>query len=284
MVGLPIGNLEDITLRALKVLKEIEVVVCEDTRSFRKLINFYNLGEKRLLSYYKGKEKERTEKIIQHLLSGESLALVSEAGTPLISDPGAELVKRCYELGIYVEPVPGPSALIAALSVSGLDLSKGFIFLGFLPKKKEKQKELFGKVDKTFPLVFFESPLRVRQTLENLLEFFGDIKIFMAREITKLHQEFLWANLSELKKRENFKGEFVFVLPPLKTEEKRKEFFDRKELEEKIKEIYQSQFLEKRDLSTKEIAKEISKTLKISTKEVYNILLNFKDLSRSQKS
>ncbi|PMP93715.1 MAG: 16S rRNA (cytidine(1402)-2'-O)-methyltransferase, partial [Thermodesulfobacterium geofontis] len=202
VVALPIGNLKDITFRALEVLKSVEYIVCEDTRSFKKLINHYQLGEKKLISFYKDVEKKKTEKLIEILEKGEDVALVSEAGTPGISDPGANLIKLAYERKIKVIPIPGVSALTCALSVSGINLNKGFIFLGFLPRKKAEQKEILENLPKDLPFIIFEAPHRISKTLKNLLEILGNRNCFLARELTKMHEELLWTTLKDLSQRE----------------------------------------------------------------------------------
>ncbi len=270
VVALPIGNLKDITLRALDVLKSVKYVVCEDTRSFKKLINHYQLGAKKLISFYKDVEKEKCEKIISILESGEDVALVSEAGTPGISDPGAYLIKQAYKKGIKITPVPGVSALTCALSVSGIFLTKGFVFLGFLPRKKAEQKELLEKIPEDFPVIIFEAPHRFARTLKNLLEILGNRKCFLARELTKMHEELLWSNLEDLSKREKFLGEITLIIMP-ETEKKSSEV---EPLENKISEIKkEAEILNSQGLKKKEIAKILSKKYNLSPKFIYELIL-----------
>jgi 16S rRNA (cytidine1402-2'-O)-methyltransferase len=216
VVATPIGNLEDITLRALRVLKEAEIIVCEDTRKTANLLRYYNIPKKPLLSYYKGVEKERLPRIIALLKEGKKVALCSEAGTPLISDPGALLVRRAHEEGIMIEPVPGPSALTAALQASGIDAGKGFIFLGFLPRKKKDFKEVLKYFQLELPVVVYISPHRFNKEVSALYEGLGERRCFLAREITKLHEELTYSSLSELKERENIKGEMTLIIFPKK--------------------------------------------------------------------
>jgi 16S rRNA (cytidine1402-2'-O)-methyltransferase len=264
VVALPIGNLKDITLRALEVLKSEKYIICEDTRAFKKLINHYKLGEKKLISFYKNVEKKKTEKLIEILEKGEDVVLVSEAGTPGISDPGAYLIKLCYEKGIKVIPVPGVSALTCALSVSGINLNKGFIFLGFLPRKKAEQKEILENLPEDLPIIIFEAPHRFSKTLKNLLEILGDRKCFLARELTKMHEELLWTNLKELSERKEFLGEITLIIMP---EEKKED----KDIDlQKIKN--EAKKLKREGLKTKDIVKSLAKKYNLSTKFLYDLL------------
>lgn len=264
VVSLPIGNLKDITLRALEVLRAIEYVVCEDTRSFKKIINHYKLEKKKLISLYKGVEKKNSEKVIKILEDGKDVALVSEAGTPLISDPGAYLVKKAHERNIKVIPIPGVSALTCALSASGINIEKGFIFLGFLPRKKEEQEKILSSLPKDLPIIIFESPHRFSKTLKNLIDILGNRKCFLARELTKIHEEILWSNFEELSKRKEILGEITLIIMP---EEKKEE----KSIEwEEIKKAVKK--LRSQGLRNKEIAKILAKEYKISAKEIYKFI------------
>jgi len=188
VVATPIGNLEDITLRALRILKEVALVAAEDTRHTRKLFGHFGISTP-LISYYKGKEQERAEKILAVLNAGRDVALVSDAGTPGISDPGHIMTKRAREAGIPVVAVPGPSSLSAALSVAGLDEGP-FTFLGFLPSQRSQRRKLLANLaGRTETLVFFEAPHRLAASLVDCLETLGDRPAFWARELTKLHEE-----------------------------------------------------------------------------------------------
>ncbi|NPA39099.1 MAG: 16S rRNA (cytidine(1402)-2'-O)-methyltransferase [Thermodesulfobacteria bacterium] len=266
VIGLPIGNLKDITLRALQTLKKLKYVVCEDTRTAKKLINHYNLGGKVLISYYKDVEKRKTEEVIKLLLSGEDVGLVSEAGTPLVSDPGSYLVKKCYELGIKVVPIPGVSAITCALSVSGIDLKNGFVFLGFLPKKFKDLEEVFENIPLRLPVVVFIPPHDAPEIFKNLLKILGNRSCFLARELTKIHEELRWTNLEELTKIEEFRGEITLVISPSETKDKKLV-----PSEEELKKEFELLCSEK--IKPKEAIKLIAQRYGISTKWLYELLV-----------
>ena len=215
VVATPIGNLEDITLRAIRILTQVDLIACEDTRHSRKLLN--HLGIKNnTISYYKEKEAERGGQILAKLQSGQDVALVSDAGTPAISDPGDRLVVLCQENDIKVVPVPGPSALTSLLSVAGL-AQNGFTFLGFLPSKEQKRISLFKSLlFQKSALVFYESPKRITKTLGDILTVFGNRSIVIGRELTKLHEEIISRPLedvlADLSTRPAIKGEFVVAI------------------------------------------------------------------------
>ncbi|OKY74503.1 MAG: 16S rRNA (cytidine(1402)-2'-O)-methyltransferase [Desulfobulbaceae bacterium DB1] len=215
VVATPIGNLEDITMRALRTLQEVDLIAAEDTRHTRKLLSHFGIN-KPLISYYKEKEAGRSDTIVAELLGGRQIALVSDAGTPGISDPGAMLVDKCRQNGIDVTAVPGPSALTAALSISGLSYS-AFTFLGFLPSKQSQRKKMLSSlVQLENLLVFYESPRRIVQTLVDCYEILGERRIVVARELTKMHEEILHGNLSfvldSLRQKSIVKGEFVVLI------------------------------------------------------------------------
>ena len=217
VVATPIGNLEDITLRAIRVLGEVALIAAEDTRQTRKLLNHLDILTP-LLSYYRGKEAERAQIILDRLACGGDVALVSDAGTPGISDPGGLLVEKAREKGIRVVPIPGPAAVVAAVSVAGLKDS-AFYFLGFLPSRKgERQKFLQPVAAIPAPLVFYESPQRIVQSLADCLEVLGERRVFVARELTKIYEELLHGGLREvladLTSRPRVKGELVVILWP----------------------------------------------------------------------
>ncbi len=214
VVATPIGNLEDITFRAIRTLRECNIILCEDTRRAKILLKHYGI-EKPLISYFEGNEERRIPEIIKLLKEGKDIALISDAGTPLISDPGYRLVKRCREEGIEVLPVPGPSAAIAALSVSGLETDK-FVFLGFPPKRKGKRIKLLQEVkDFEGSLIFYVSPYDINDFLEEALEVLGDRKICVCREMTKMFEEYIYGNLSKVKDKVKPKGEIVVVIGKL---------------------------------------------------------------------
>ncbi|MBI5559339.1 MAG: 16S rRNA (cytidine(1402)-2'-O)-methyltransferase [Deltaproteobacteria bacterium] len=217
VVATPIGNLEDITLRAVRILGQVDLIAAEDTRHTRKLLSHLAIS-KPLVSYYKDREAARTEKIVEELRSGRDVALVSDAGTPAISDPGAILVAQCHENSIPVVPVPGPSSLVAALSVSGF-MQPSFTFLGFLPSKKnQRMKALTAHAQDETVTVFYESPRRICAALAECREVLGERDVFVGREITKLHEEFLQGSLSDvlkiLESRSQVKGELVVLIAP----------------------------------------------------------------------
>lgn len=214
VVATPIGNLKDITLRALEVLKEVSFIACEDTRRTSILLNHYKIEGKKLLSYYEPKESVQVPKILK-LLEREDVALVTDAGTPSISDPGYKLIKACIDKGIQVEVIPGPSAVMTALVGSGLPTDR-FLFVGFLPRKGLSGffEDIKNCQDTT--VVAFESPNRVLKSLEIMKGIYGgDLQVCVARELTKMHEEFLRGKLSEiyedLSSRGEIKGEIVIL-------------------------------------------------------------------------
>ncbi len=198
IVATPIGNLEDVTLRALKILREVDVIAAEDTRKVRILLRRYKITSSSVISFFQGNEERRTKEIIEMLLEGKKVALVSESGTPTISDPGYKLVKEAIEQGLHVVPIPGPSALIAALSASGLP-TDSFCFFGFLPPKGSKRRKRLEQLARCRPtVILYESPRRLEATLEDLLKWCGNRRIVLAREITKFHEEFLRGTIEEV--------------------------------------------------------------------------------------
>jgi Predicted methyltransferases len=214
VVGTPIGNLKDITFRAIEVLQSVNFIACEDTRRTSILLNHYKIEGKKLLSYYEPKESVQVPKIIK-LLEKEDVALVTDAGMPSISDPGYKLIRACIEKGIPVEVIPGPSAVITALVGSGLPTDR-FTFVGFLPKKGLNNflEELKAYKDST--IIAFESPNRILKSLEAIKEVYGDnTTVCIARELTKLHEEYIRGRavevLEELNKRGEIKGEVVIL-------------------------------------------------------------------------
>ncbi len=213
VVATPIGNLEDITLRALRVLRETEIIACEDTRRTRKLLSHHGIRDKTLISYHEGNERERVQELLEILRGGEDVALVSDSGTPCVSDPGYRITRAAAEIGISVVPVPGPSAAIAALSASGLPTDR-FAFEGFLPRKKGSlKKKLSQLASEERTLVLYESVHRIGTTLAELARAFGDREAVIFREMTKAHEETIRGRLSELAETKfPRKGEFVLVI------------------------------------------------------------------------
>jgi 16S rRNA (cytidine1402-2'-O)-methyltransferase len=216
LVATPIGNLEDITLRALRVLKEVDLIACEDTRRTKKLLAHYSIS-KPTVSYHEHNERTRATELADKLEAGARVALVTDAGTPLVSDPGHRLVEEAIKRGIPVAPVPGPSALIAALAASGLPTSE-FLFAGFLPSKQTQRRARLSEfVGARATLIFYEAPHRIKATLEDALAAMGDRQSVIARELTKIHEEFLRGSLSELIEDiadRVIRGEIVLLISP----------------------------------------------------------------------
>lgn len=261
IVSTPIGNLEDITLRALRILKEVDVIAAEDTRHSSKLLNHYGIS-KPLLSYWGEKEKVKSGEVVSRLLSGQSVALISDAGTPGISDPGAVLIEKAIEAGINVVPAPGPSALIAALSISGLSV-KEFSFVGFLPPKKgQRQKALTDLSLEKRTLVFYEAPHRILETMEDIGAIFGDRNATLVKEITKLHEEVLRGAISEIiaaLQNSTVAGEYVIIVEGNRRAEA--------SIDEALDEV---KALMKKGKGRKEAVKLISEQYGIGKKELYD--------------
>jgi len=217
LVGTPIGNLEDISLRAIKTLKEADLILTEDKRVTLKLINHFELGKKELFTFNEANSEKIMGTVLSLIESHNITALVSDAGMPVLADPGFNLVQRCWENGIPVDVVPGPSALTSALAVSGFPASK-FLFLGFLPRDKKLRRLLREIKGFEYPIVFFESPNRIKKTLQEIFDNFGEIEVFVAREMTKLYQEFFKGKISEgikfFESKEQVKGELTVVISP----------------------------------------------------------------------
>lgn len=257
----PIGNLEDMTFRAIRILREVDLIAAEDTRRTRKLLTHFEIHTP-LIRFDENCKAAVAEKILQRLQAGESVAVVSDAGLPAISDPGADLVRLAIDAGIKVCPVPGANAALSALICSGLDTSK-FLFAGFAPKTKKNRREFLEKlstIDAT--IIFYEAPHRLKNFLAELAEIFGEREIVLARELTKVHEEFLRGKLSELKNIAEPRGEFVVVVEgknfvaPL--EENPLEFY-RKLLEE--------------GLDKKSAMREAAKKFNVSRREIYNAII-----------
>lgn len=230
----PIGNLEDITLRAINVLKTVDLIAAEDTRHTLKLLNHLEI-KKPLISYYKQNEKTKTKELIDKLINGENIALVSDAGTPVISDPGEEIVKEAIEQKIDIVPIPGACALVNSIIASGLN-AKEFIFAGFLPaNKKEKKEKLEEYKNIKQTLIFYEAPHKLIDTLQNMQDILGDRNICLARELTKIHEEFMRKPISKiLEEYTEPRGEFVIVVEgsPKNADEKAQELMNALTLEE----------------------------------------------------
>ncbi len=220
IVATPIGNLEDITLRALRILKECDLIIAEDTRRSRQLLAHYGIEKPFGRSLYRGVERERVEYFIEKLKEGARIALICDAGTPLISDPGYGLVRRAIAENISVIPIPGPTALITALIVSGFS-SESFVFAGVPPKKSKAKREFFAHLaQEPRTIVLYESPHRVLDTLEVMSELLSDRQIALCRELTKIHEEIVRGTAAEvletLRKRPTVKGEITLVIESLR--------------------------------------------------------------------
>lgn len=269
LIATPIGNLDDITIRAINILKEVDIVAAEDTRHTLKLLNHLNI-KKPLISYYKETERIKSEILINKLLDGKNIALVSDAGTPAISDPGEEIVKEAIKNNIEIVPIPGACALINALICSGFS-TKEFVFIGFLPvNNKEKKSKLEEIKNENKTLVFYEAPHKLRNTLENIMGIFGNRKIVLARELTKIHEEFIRGELKEiLEQIDNPKGEFVILVEGAEKKNEEKDFLNNLSLEEHYK-YYLNKNLEK-----KEIIKKIAKDRNKNKNEIYQYFINY---------
>jgi len=221
VVGTPIGNLEDITLRAIRVLKEVNLIACEDTRRTQKLLNAYQI-QTPSISYHEHNEMTRAPELVIQMEEGSDIALVTDAGMPVVSDPGFRLVHLAVRHGIRVIPIPGASAFLAALAASGMPVDK-FRFLGFLPRKKgERRKALEELRGTTRTLVFYEAPHRIYEMLKDLRDVLGEREIVLAREVTKVHEEFMRGTVSstiEYLKKRPAKGEITLVVGRIATEE-----------------------------------------------------------------
>jgi 16S rRNA (cytidine1402-2'-O)-methyltransferase len=197
IVATPIGNLEDITLRALRILQEVDLIAAEDTRHTRVFLDHYGIHTP-LTSYHEHNERAKAHVLVKHLEYGKNVALVSDAGTPTLSDPGYRLVREAVRAGVTLVPVPGASALTAVLSASGLPTDR-FVFEGFLPAKKEERREKFkGLREERRTLIFYETPHRLKESLHDLLEILGDREVVLGREVTKIYEEFIRGRLSRV--------------------------------------------------------------------------------------
>lgn len=267
LVATPIGNLDDITLRAIKILKEADLIAAEDTRHTLKLLNHLEIS-KPMISYHRHNEEIRCDYLIKELKEGKNIALVSDAGTPGISDPGEKIVKDCIREDIKIVPIPGACAFVNALITSGIS-TKEFCFYGFLPLNKKNRKEKLEEIkDTNKTVILYEAPHKIKNTLEDLKKVLEKTrKIVLAREITKIHEEFIRGSIDEiLSKVDNLKGEMVLIIEGNK-KEKENELCNLS-IEEHYK-YYQEQGLEK-----KEIIKKIAKDRNVNKNEIYKLFIN----------
>ena len=270
LVATPIGNLEDITIRALNVLKEVDLIAAEDTRHTLGLLNHFEIS-KPLISYYKETEKVKSPILVEKLLNGKNIALVSDAGTPGISDPGEEIVKEAIKNDIKIVPIPGACAFVNALIPSGMN-TREFSFIGFLSEnKKEKKDKLEELKYETKTLIFYEAPHKLSNTLEAMLEILGDRNIVLARELTKIHEEFIRGKISTIIEQiVDTKGEFVIIVEGNNISKKDKEILDLNELT--LEEHYK--YYENTGISKKEIIKKIAKDRNVNKNEIYQYFID----------
>ena len=266
IVSTPIGNLEDITSRALKVLKNSDIILCEDTRRSIKLLNYYKI-KKKLVSYHKFNEKKQLSNIIQHFKEGKILSLISDAGTPLLSDPGRLLVNQCIKNEIQITPIPGVSSITAAISVSGF--KDQFLFYGFLPKTQNELEKVLNSLSQSdYTQVFFVPSKKINFYIKNFKKYFSGRKIVIAREITKIHEAFIREDIDDLKTFENnLKGELTIVISE---NVKKSKSFDEEKIVNKAK-----KYLKK--YSLKDTVNLISETEKTNKKIIYKFCLKIKN-------
>lgn len=269
LVATPIGNLDDITLRAINTLKEVDFIAAEDTRHSLKLLNHLNIS-KPLISYHRHNENIKSDLLIDKLLDNKNIALITDAGTPIISDPGEEIVKIALEKNIKVVPIPGACALITALISSGLNASS-FSFLGFLPLNKKNRKQKLEEIQNSKnTVILYEAPHKLISTLQDLNKILENRKIVLAKELTKIHESFISGTANELlQKIENPKGEFVMVIEENNNSENDYlDFINSLSLEEHYQ-FYSSQGFSKND-----IIKKIAKDKNVSKNEIYQHFIN----------
>lgn len=266
----PIGNLKDITYRAVEVLKEVDIIAAEDTRHSLKLLNHLEIS-KPLVSYHRHNEENKSEFLINKILNGENIAIITDAGTPAISDPGEEIVKLAIKNNIEIIPIPGACALINALIISGMD-TKEFSFYGFLPLNKKNRKtkiEEIKKEQKT--IIIYEAPHKIINTLKDIYEEIGDINISIIKELTKIHEKVFRGKISEIiEKLENIKGEIIIVIEGNKNNNDNNivKILNDMNLEEHYN------YYEKKGFEKKDIIKKIAKDKNVNKNEIYKNFLN----------
>ena len=268
LVPVPIGNLRDITLRALEILKKVEIIAAEDTRITRSLLSHYQIKSGRLISLHKYNEKKRIPEILELLEQGKDIAVVSDAGSPGISDPASLLVQEAIDHQINIIPLPGATAIIPALTASGFN-TESFLFLGFLPLTNKHRKEKLALIKNSIhTVILYEAPHRIKRTLTELSEYIDNRRICLAREITKIYEEFIRGNIQDIITNFNIKekGEFVIVIEG----KKRSEQIDRTEINQYIEELLGQ------GLSSKTIAQMVANRFRISANSAYSMVLKLK--------
>jgi len=266
IVSTPIGNLDDVTLRAIDVLKKSDIILCEDTRRSLKLLNFFKI-KKRLISYHKFNEKKQASKIIEYINQGKILSLISDAGTPLLSDPGRVLVNQCIDNKINIIPIPGVSAITTAMSISGF--KEQFLFYGFLPKTDNELKKILTSLSSySFAQIFFIPAIKINFYLKKFKEHYQGRKILITKELTKIHEAFFRENIDDMKLfNGTIKGELTIIISEKKAEKK---ILDKEKIVNKAK-----KYLKK--YSLKDTVQLILETEKINKKEIYNLCLKVKN-------
>ena len=265
IVSTPIGNLEDITLRALDVLKKSDIILCEDTRHSLKLLNHFKI-KKKLIPYHKFNEKKELVKIIEYLNEGKILSLISDAGTPLISDPGRLLIKTCIEQKFKVIPIPGASSVTAAMSVSGF--KDQFLFFGFLPKTDNEVEKILSLLSQiSFSIIFFIPAIKINFYLRKFKKFFAERKILIAKEISKLHEAFYRDDIDKINMfKTSIKGELTVVISEKKIKDN---FLNKEKIKKKAKTLLKK-------YSLKDVVDLLFEVEKTNKKEIYKICLGLK--------
>ena len=271
VVATPIGNLEDITLRAVRILKEVDLIAAEDTRHTQILLNHYDIHTP-LTSYHEHNERTKAQSLVERLVCGDNVALLCDAGTPAISDPGYRLISEATRAGVRVVPLPGASALAAVLSASGLPTDR-FVFEGFLPAKRQERKtKLQGLRNESRTLVFYEAPHRLMESLQDLQQILGDREIVIAREVSKVHEEFLRGTLSKIIAQltgHTVKGEITLVVHGSTNESG----FSEKELGAEIQQLAEG------GMGIKAISEFLSDRYHLSKRKIYQMALQIKNSS-----
>ena len=268
IIATPIGNLGDITLRALEILSRVDIIICEDTRVSQRLLEAYKIKDKKLIVYNDHSDDKMRHKILDFLVKGQSVALISDAGTPLISDPGYKLVNFLRNCAQKVIPIPGVSSITAAISASGIACDN-FLFLGFAPTSKTQKTKLLKSLPKDFTFIFFESANRIIETLNLIEENLGNRKVCIARELTKMHEEIILDDVKNIieffaKNLDKIRGEFVLVVEKMNKGEKT---FTQKELISDISKAF------KLGYSIKDLSQNLSEIYSIHKKEIYKLAI-----------